>query len=72
MIVEQEGGNAEFAAALRYLFNQNGIAARIASGTAGDTEHRWVIAELGGTAVPLRPHPSRTAPQAAAASRISA
>ncbi|MBS4877187.1 MAG: transglutaminase domain-containing protein [Acutalibacteraceae bacterium] len=48
MIVEQEGGNAEFAAALCYLFNQNGIAARIASGTAGDTEHRWVIAELGG------------------------
>lgn len=48
MIVEREGGNAEFAAALCYLFNQNGIAARIASGTAGDTEHRWVIAELGG------------------------
>ena len=48
MIVEKEGGCAEFAAALSYLFNQNGIPAQVASGTAGDSEHFWVIAELGG------------------------
>lgn len=48
MIVNKEGGSAEFAEALCYLFNQNGIPARLASGDAGEAEHVWVIAELGG------------------------
>lgn len=48
MIVEKKGGTLEFALALQYLFAQNGISAQIASGTAGDVEHYWVIAELKG------------------------
>ena len=55
MIVEKEGGCAEFAAALSYLFNQNGIPAQVASGMAGDSEHFWVIAELGGKAYHFDP-----------------
>ena len=49
------GPCAEFAAALSYLFNQNGIPAQVASGTAGDSEHFWVIAELGGKAYHFDP-----------------
>ena len=71
MIVEKEGGCAEFAAALSYLFNQNGIPAQVASGTAGDSEHFWVIAELGGSRITSTP-PLKTARRAASGSPISA
>ena len=47
MMTEKKGSTAEFAAALNYLFNQNGIESRLASGTADDT-HFWVVAELDG------------------------
>ena len=48
MMTEKKGGTAEFAAALNYLFNQNGIPSQRAYGTAADDEHFWVIAELDG------------------------
>ncbi|MGN0477882.1 MAG: transglutaminase domain-containing protein, partial [Hominenteromicrobium sp.] len=48
IMTEQKGGTAEFAAALNYLFNQNGIPSRLAGGTAADDAHFWVIAELDG------------------------
>lgn len=48
MMVEKSGDTAEFAAALNYLFNQNGIPSQLASGTTADAEHFWVIAELDG------------------------
>lgn len=48
IIVEKKGGTKEFAEALNYLFNQNGIPSMLAFGTAADSEHFWVIAELDG------------------------
>lgn len=45
-VTEQRGDAKSLAAALSFLFNQNGIPSRTASGTVNGEDHAWVIAQL--------------------------
>lgn len=55
IMTEKKGGTAEFAAALNYLFNQCGIPSRMASGTVGESEWFWVVAEFNGVQLHFDP-----------------